>query len=127
MLYAYVLHVRTHVYQANMLKQKLHCCFIIFVCLLLYVILFLAVSLLNGATVIVAPVDILSFVSVGHVVENARLVDVDDAATVVCKQPCRGFRCRARSPRTFLLPSDPPQHQSLHTRHDSCCGEKCSW
>ena len=45
--------------------------------------LFLAVSLLNGATVIVAPVDILSLVSVGHVVENARLVDVDGGAMVV--------------------------------------------
>ena len=45
----------------------------------------LAVFLLNGAA---APADIFSFASVGHVVENARLVhvDVDDAATAVCPQ-----------------------------------------
>ena len=48
---------------------------------LLMFFLFLAVFLLNDAAV--AHVDILSFVSVGHVVENARLVDVDGAATEV--------------------------------------------
>ena len=42
---------------------------------LLFIILFLAVFLLNGAGVFHA--DILSFVSVGHVVENTRLVHVD--------------------------------------------------
>ena len=36
----------------------------------------------------------------------------------------RLFRCRAR---TFLLPSDPPQHQRMHTHQHPCCGEKCSW
>ena len=36
----------------------------------------------------------------------------------------RLLRCRGR---TFLLPSDPPQHQRLDTHHHSCCGEKCSW
>jgi hypothetical protein len=30
---------------------------------------------------------------------------------------CRLLRCRGR---TFLLPSDPPQHQRLHTHHHSC-------
>ena len=48
------------------------------------VYLFLAVFLLNAAAVILG--DILPFVSVGHVVENARLVDVDGAATVQCRQ-----------------------------------------
>ena len=47
------------------------------------VYLFLAVFLLNVA---IELVDILPFVSVGHVVENARLVDVDGAATVPCAQ-----------------------------------------
>jgi len=42
------------------------------------------VFLLNDAAVF--HVDILSLVSVGHVVENARLVDVDGGATVVCEQ-----------------------------------------
>ena len=44
--------------------------------------LFLAVFLSNDAAAI--HVDILFFVSVTHVVENARLVDVDGGATVVC-------------------------------------------
>ena len=39
-------------------------------------------------------------------------------------QPGRVFRCCAR---TFLLPSDPPQHHRLQTHHHPCCGEKCSW
>jgi hypothetical protein len=42
--------------------------------------LYLLVFLLNGAAA-EHVADILSFVSVGHVVENARLVDVDGAAT----------------------------------------------
>ena len=45
------------------------------------VYLFLAVFLLNGAAVFHA--DILSFVSVGHVVENTRLVHVDGGARAV--------------------------------------------
>ena len=48
------------------------------------VYLFLAVFLLNDAAGNHA--DILSFVSVGHVVENARLVDVDGGATELCGQ-----------------------------------------
>ena len=50
--------------------------------LFVVVYLFLAVFLSNDATV--AHVDILFFVSVGHVVENARLVDVDGGATGAC-------------------------------------------
>ena len=48
------------------------------------VYLFLAVFLLNDAAA--SHVDILIFVSVGHVVENARLVDVDGAARGDCEQ-----------------------------------------
>ena len=47
-------------------------------------ILFLAFFLLNDAAD--DHVDILIFVSVGHVVENARLVDVDGGAREVCGQ-----------------------------------------
>ena len=73
--------VYVQLYQANMLKQKITLLLLLFVCLLLcYLFLFLAVFLLNDAAAVL--VDILSFVSVGHVVENARLVDVDGAATV---------------------------------------------
>ena len=48
--------------------------------------LVLAVFLLNGAAVVEARVDILSVVSMGHIIENARLVNVDSAATVLCEQ-----------------------------------------
>ena len=52
------------------------------VCEPFYVILhFFVVFLLHGVAVVLE--DILSFVSVGHVVENARLVDVDGGATAV--------------------------------------------
>ena len=50
------------------------------ICIIFYFFYsFLAVFLLNGAAA--GSVDILSFVSVGRVVENARLVDVDGRAT----------------------------------------------
>ena len=54
---------------------------------MLLIILFVVVSLFLGAFLLNAAAvlaDILSLVSVGHVVENARLVDVDGAATVAC-------------------------------------------
>ena len=48
-----------------------------------FIFLFLAVFLLNGAAV---HADIVTLVSVGHVVENARLVDVDSGARGECEQ-----------------------------------------
>ena len=55
-------------------------CFKEGICIIFYFFYsFLAVFLLNGAAA--GSVDILSFVSVGRVVENARLVDVDGRAT----------------------------------------------
>ena len=49
-------------------------------------VLFLDVFLLNGAVVGQASVDVLPLVSMGHVAKNARLVDVDGAATGVCAE-----------------------------------------
>ena len=53
--------------------------------------LFLAVFLLNDAAechadILPKHVNILILVSMGHVIENARLVNVDSAATVLCEQ-----------------------------------------
>ena len=59
--------------------------FLLIIFVLRFFFLFLAwVFLLNDAAAELA--DILSFVSVGHVVENARLVDVDGGAIVACEQ-----------------------------------------
>ena len=66
----------------NFLLSFVCSCLLFFIsCCFVVVYLFLAVFLLNAA---VALVDISSFVSVGHVVENARLVD--DAASSACGQ-----------------------------------------
>ena len=72
-------------------------------------ILFLAFFLLNDAAD--DHVDILIFVSVGHVVENARLVDVDGGAMVACGQAV-----------SFVV-----MHGRLFSHQHPCCGEKCSW
>jgi hypothetical protein len=58
-----------------------------FLAVFLFVVVhfFLAVFLLNGAAAVHA--DFLTFVSVAHVVENARLVHVDvDGAMFLCEQ-----------------------------------------
>ena len=79
--------------------------------------------MLNGAAIIHAvlnPFVPFVIVSVGHVVENARLVDVDGGATVACRQAVSFIVVHGIGARTFLLPSDPPQYQSMHCIH---CGE----
>ena len=66
-----------YIYNFDICAAKRHVVFLS--CCIVF--LFLAVSLLNDAAA--AHVDILILVSVGHVVENARLVDVDGATRAV--------------------------------------------
>ena len=53
-------------------------------CFLCFYLILVAVFLLNGAAVFHDK--FFSLVSVGHVVENTRLVDVDGGATAECDQ-----------------------------------------
>ena len=71
--------------------------------------LFLAVFLYNGAA---DPANILLFVSVGHVVENARLVDVDGGAPGVCVQA-----------DSFVVVYGRSFSHQIHQRGDKAVGE----
>ena len=74
------------------------CLRVLFLCFLfLFLFLFLAVSLSNNAAAEHVHVDILSFVSMGHVVKDARLVDVDGGATVGCVQAVSSVVVHGRS------------------------------
>ena len=90
----------------------------IYIYILLY--LFIAVFLHNDAAI--EPADIFILVSVGHVIENARLVDVDGGA--------RGVHYA--QPHVSLLCTDVPSPirsttaPSMQPHHYRCCGEKCS-
>ena len=92
----------------------------IYIYILYMLYLFIAVFLHNDAAI--EPADIFILVSVGHVIENARLVDVDGGA--------RGVHYA--QPHVSLLCTDVPSPirsttaPSMQPHHYRCCGEKCS-
>ena len=99
-------------------------CFLVLVYIYIYILymlyLFIAVFLHNDAAI--EPADIFILVSVGHVIENTRLVDVDGGA--------RGVHYA--QPHVSLLCTDVPSPirsttaPSMQPHHYRCCGEKCS-